>query len=90
VFPTSTLGGPAYIRALKSPFPDTPLIASGGVNQANAAEFIQAGASALGIGRDLIPPHAVARREGGWIRELSYRYLKIVSEARGNTSSRSR
>jgi 2-dehydro-3-deoxyphosphogluconate aldolase / (4S)-4-hydroxy-2-oxoglutarate aldolase len=83
VFPCTTLGGPAYIRTLKAPFPAIPLIAAGGVNQATAAEFIHAGAAAVGIGSDLIQPRAVARREGGWIRELSYRYLKMVSEARG-------
>jgi 2-dehydro-3-deoxyphosphogluconate aldolase/(4S)-4-hydroxy-2-oxoglutarate aldolase len=36
VFPCSALGGPAYIKALKSPFPTVPLIASGGVNQQSA------------------------------------------------------
>jgi 2-dehydro-3-deoxyphosphogluconate aldolase/(4S)-4-hydroxy-2-oxoglutarate aldolase len=83
VFPCSPLGGPAYIKVLKSPFPQVPLIASGGVNQHSAAAFIHAGAAALGIGHDLIQPDAIERREGGWIRELSGRYLKIVKDARG-------
>jgi 2-dehydro-3-deoxyphosphogluconate aldolase / (4S)-4-hydroxy-2-oxoglutarate aldolase len=82
VFPCSLLGGPAYIKALKSPFPKVPLIASGGVNQQSAAAFIHAGAAALGIGHDLIQPDAIERREGGWIRELSGRYLKMVKDAR--------
>jgi 2-dehydro-3-deoxyphosphogluconate aldolase/(4S)-4-hydroxy-2-oxoglutarate aldolase len=82
VFPCAPLGGPGYIKALKSPFPTVPLIASGGVNQQSAAAFIQAGAAALGIGRDLIQPDAIERREGGWIRELSGRYLKMVRDAR--------
>jgi 2-dehydro-3-deoxyphosphogluconate aldolase / (4S)-4-hydroxy-2-oxoglutarate aldolase len=81
IFPCSPLSGPAYIRALKFPFPDVPLIASGGVNQQTAADFIHAGAVALGIGRDLIQPEAIRRREGGWIRELSGRYLKMVRDA---------
>src|SRR5580693_1099778 len=51
VFPCSPLGGPGYIKALKSPFPTVPLIASGGVNQQTAADFIEAGAVAVGIGR---------------------------------------
>lgn len=83
VFPCSLLGGPAYIKVLKSPFPKVPLIASGGVNQQSAAAFIHAGAAALGIGHDLIQPDAIERREGGWIRELSGRYLKMVRDARG-------
>ena len=56
VFPCSQLGGASYIRALKSPFPDIPMIASGGVNQETAGDFIRAGAVALGIGRQLIHP----------------------------------
>ncbi len=84
VFPCSVLGGARYIRALKSPFPAIPLIASGGVNQQTAADFIHAGAVALGIGRDLIQPGAIQRRERGWIRELSGRYLKMVRDARGH------
>jgi 2-dehydro-3-deoxyphosphogluconate aldolase/(4S)-4-hydroxy-2-oxoglutarate aldolase len=82
VFPCAPLGGPGYIKALKRPFPQIPLIASGGVNQQTAAAFIHAGAAALGIGRDLIHADAIKRREGGWIRELSGRYLKMVRDAR--------
>ena len=77
------MGGAGYIRALKSPFPGIPLIASGGVNQQTAKEFIHAGAVALGIARDLIHADAIEHRERGWIREPSWRYLKMVREARG-------
>jgi 2-dehydro-3-deoxyphosphogluconate aldolase / (4S)-4-hydroxy-2-oxoglutarate aldolase len=87
VFPCAPLGGPAYIKALKRPFPQIPLIASGGVNQQTAADFIYAGACALGIGHDLIQPRAIERRERGWIHELSYRYLKMVSDARAEKAA---
>ena len=80
--PCAANGGPSYIRALKGPFSEVPLIASGGVNQTNAAEFIRAGAVALGIGRDLIHEDAIRRRERGWIMELARRYTKMVAEAR--------
>jgi 2-dehydro-3-deoxyphosphogluconate aldolase/(4S)-4-hydroxy-2-oxoglutarate aldolase len=82
VFPCAANGGPAYILALKAPFSEVPLIASGGVNQTNAMEFIRAGAVALGIGRDLIHQDAIKRRERGWIIELARRYKKMVAEAR--------
>src|SRR5215469_11006670 len=59
IFPCASLGGPAYIRALRAPFPQIPLIASGGVNQHTASEFIMAGAMALGIGGELIPHAAI-------------------------------
>ena len=76
------MGGPAYIRALKSPFPELRFIASGGVNQANAAEYILAGATAVGIGADLIHRDAINRREDGWIVELSRRYVQMIGQAR--------
>ena len=82
VFPCAANGGPSYIRALKGPFSEVPMIASGGVNQTNAVDFIRAGAAALGIGRDLIHQDAIRRRERGWIVELSRRYTKMVAEAR--------
>jgi len=82
VFPCSANGGPAYIRALKGPFSEVPLIASGGVNQTNAIDYIRAGAAALGIGRDLIHQDAIRKRERGWITELARRYLSMVKEAR--------
>lgn len=82
VFPCAQMGGPSYIRALKGPFPHLKLIASGGVTQANAADFILSGASALGIGGDLIPRKAIKLKESHWIRELARRFVAIVKEAR--------
>ena len=83
VFPCALLGGPSYIRTLKFPFPDVPFIASGGVTQGNAADYIVAGAVGLGIGRDLISNEAVQRRQFDWIRELAGRFLKTIRTARG-------
>ncbi len=82
VFPCAANGGPSYIETLKGPFSEVPLIASGGVNQTNAVDFIRAGAAALGIGRDLIHQDAIRRRQRGWITELARRYLKMVADAR--------
>jgi 2-dehydro-3-deoxyphosphogluconate aldolase/(4S)-4-hydroxy-2-oxoglutarate aldolase len=87
VFPCSRLGGAGYINALKSPFPYIPLIASGGVTQGNTADFILAGAAAVGIGRDLINREAVQRRELDWIRELAGRFLQIVKRARSQRAT---
>jgi len=82
VFPCSQVGGVSYIRALKRPFPHVPLIASGGVNQQTAADFILAGAAALGIGGDLIPQKAIHLRQPHRIHELARRYLNMVKGAR--------
>jgi 2-dehydro-3-deoxyphosphogluconate aldolase/(4S)-4-hydroxy-2-oxoglutarate aldolase len=82
VFPCAQAGGPAYIRALRGPFPQMRMIASGGVNQQTAAEFILAGAVAVGIGSELIPREAIQRRQEHWIGELARRFLAMVKEAR--------
>ena len=82
IFPCASVGGPAYIRALRGPFPHIPLIASGGVNQQTAEEFILAGATALGIGGELIPHEAIQRRQEHRIGELARRFLAIVKESR--------
>jgi 2-dehydro-3-deoxyphosphogluconate aldolase/(4S)-4-hydroxy-2-oxoglutarate aldolase len=73
---------PEYIRALRNPFPHVALIASGGVNQQNAGQFIHRGATALGIRGELIPPEAIERRDENWIQELVGRFLGIVERAR--------
>ncbi len=62
IFPCGNVGGPKYLKSLKAPFPNALLIPTGGVNAANAAEFIAAGAFALGVGADLVDPTAL--REG--------------------------
>jgi 2-dehydro-3-deoxyphosphogluconate aldolase / (4S)-4-hydroxy-2-oxoglutarate aldolase len=62
IFPCGNVGGPKYLRSLKAPFPNAQLIPTGGVNAANAADFIAAGAFALGVGADLVD--AAALREG--------------------------
>jgi 2-dehydro-3-deoxyphosphogluconate aldolase/(4S)-4-hydroxy-2-oxoglutarate aldolase len=82
IFPCAQAGGAGYIKALKGPFPDVPLIASGGVNQQTIEKFISAGAIAVGIGRHLIDPKAIQRREGDWVRELARRYLEMVKHTR--------
>jgi 2-dehydro-3-deoxyphosphogluconate aldolase / (4S)-4-hydroxy-2-oxoglutarate aldolase len=82
VFPCEQIGGDAYIRALKTALPQIPLIAAGGVNQHSAGKFILAGATAIGVGTELIPPEAIEQRESERIRELAQRFLGFVKEAR--------
>lgn len=89
VFPCAQVGGDTYIRALKGPFPKIPLIAAGGVNQQTAANFILAGAAAIGVGRELIPSEAVEKRQEGRIRELAHRFLNFVRTARSRTAAQS-
>jgi 2-dehydro-3-deoxyphosphogluconate aldolase/(4S)-4-hydroxy-2-oxoglutarate aldolase len=82
IFPCAQVGGPVYLRSLKVPLPQVPLIASAGVNQMSAFNFILAGATALGIGSELIPHEAVHRRHEEHIQEPACRFIKMVKAAR--------
>jgi 2-dehydro-3-deoxyphosphogluconate aldolase / (4S)-4-hydroxy-2-oxoglutarate aldolase len=82
VFPCVDIGGARYIRALKTSLPQIPLIAAGGVTQQTATSFLLAGATAIGVGTELIPADAIANRESDRIRELSHRFLGYVKDAR--------
>jgi 2-dehydro-3-deoxyphosphogluconate aldolase/(4S)-4-hydroxy-2-oxoglutarate aldolase len=82
VFPCSQVGGAGYIRALKGPFPNASLVAAGGVTQQTASDLIRAGATALGIGSELIPREAIRLRRAEQIVELARRFLSIVRAAR--------
>ena len=88
VFPCTQVGGEAYIKALNTALPQIPLIAAGGVNQRTAREFILAGATAIGIGKDLIPHEAIERKQADRIRELAHRYAASVKEARDLNAAR--
>jgi 2-dehydro-3-deoxyphosphogluconate aldolase / (4S)-4-hydroxy-2-oxoglutarate aldolase len=82
VYPCEALGGEKYIKALRTALPQIPLIAAGGVKQQTASGFILAGASAIGVGTELIPADAIANRETERIQELARRFLAAVSDAR--------
>jgi 2-dehydro-3-deoxyphosphogluconate aldolase/(4S)-4-hydroxy-2-oxoglutarate aldolase len=87
VFPCSQMGSENYIRALRAAWPHVPLIAAGGVNQLTASSFILAGASALGVGKELIPKEAVRQRRLDWISELAKRFVGFVKAARTQTAA---
>jgi 2-dehydro-3-deoxyphosphogluconate aldolase/(4S)-4-hydroxy-2-oxoglutarate aldolase len=82
IFPCSLIGADHYIRTLKRPFPDIPLIAGGGVNQQNAAHYILAGVSAISVGKELIPQESMLLHKPDRIRELTKRFATIVRTTR--------
>ena len=90
VVPCAHIGGAGYIQSLHQMFPQIPLVASGGVNQQNATNFIIAGAVALGVGRELIPPEAIYRRQQERIGELARRFLGFVQAGRDHLAARAR
>lgn len=82
VFPCNALGGASYLKALKAPLPQIDLIPTGGVSLKTAADFIKAGASALGVGADLVNLKALNEGQAGIITERARQYVEIVREAR--------
>jgi len=88
VFPCGNLGGPNYIKALKGPLPQVPLVPTGGVNLETAANYIKAGAAALGVGGELIVKKAVQARKAELIRGLAAQFVELVREARNQKSAK--
>ena len=86
VFPAGALGGASYLKSLKAPLPQIELVPTGGVSLKTAADFIKAGASALGVGADLVDTKALRAGEASIITERARQYVTIVSEARGTLS----
>jgi 2-dehydro-3-deoxyphosphogluconate aldolase / (4S)-4-hydroxy-2-oxoglutarate aldolase len=87
VFPCAPVGSENYIRILKKALAHIPLIAAGGVNQQTAQRFIVAGATALGVGGELIPEDALQRKQAARIRELAQRFVRFVNEGRGQLAA---
>jgi 2-dehydro-3-deoxyphosphogluconate aldolase/(4S)-4-hydroxy-2-oxoglutarate aldolase len=82
VFPCSAVGGASYIKALKAPLPQVELVPTGGVNLETAADFIKAGASALGLGSDLVDVKALREGRASVISERARKLVGIVQAAR--------
>ena len=82
VFPAEALGGATYLKNLKGPLPHVKIIPTGGVSLANAADFIRAGARAVGVGTELVNLNAIRAGNPGLIKERARQYLQIVNEAR--------
>ncbi len=82
VFPAAQLGGPEYIKAVRAPLPQILLVPTGGVNLRNAGAFIKAGATALGVGGELVDKKAVKENNFRVIMENTRAFLKMIGEAR--------
>ncbi len=87
VFPAGALGGAKYLASLKGPLPQIPMIPTGGVSLATAAEFLRAGAFALGVGSDLVDAKALAEGRPEVITATAQKYLEIVRQFRGQATA---
>jgi 2-dehydro-3-deoxyphosphogluconate aldolase/(4S)-4-hydroxy-2-oxoglutarate aldolase len=81
VFP-SEITGPTYLKALRAPLPQVRLMPTGGVNLQTAADFLKAGACALGIGGSLVSAEAIKNRDRAGIESLAKQYVAIVRHTR--------
>lgn len=82
VFPCGQVGGAAYIKALRGPLPQVPLVPTGGVNLATAGDFLAAGAAALGVGGELVQPAALKDKKPEVIVDAAQKFVEIVAKAR--------
>ncbi|MEZ7756704.1 bifunctional 4-hydroxy-2-oxoglutarate aldolase/2-dehydro-3-deoxy-phosphogluconate aldolase [Microbacterium paraoxydans] len=81
IFPAS-LGGPSYLGALRGPFPDAPLMPTGGVKPDNLADWFAAGAVAVGAGGDLANGAAIANGDWADIEERAARFAAALAATR--------
>lgn len=82
VFPCGAVGGAGYLKNLKGPLPQIKMIPTGGVSLTTAADFIKAGAAALGVGTDLVDVKAIRAGDAHIVTERAKQFVEIVSEAR--------
>jgi len=85
IFPVQSVGGAAYLRALRGPFPEIPLVPTGGVTLENMHEMFDAGAAAVGVGSELISKDALARRDYAAIGALAKEFLAAARQARAGS-----
>jgi len=82
VFPCNAMGGASYIKSLKAPLPQVDLVPTGGVSLATVADFVRAGASAVGAGADLVDVAKVRDGNAGVVTENARRYVESIKQAR--------
>src|SRR5438874_3723088 len=86
VFPCGQVGGAKYIKAIKGPLPQIPLVPTGGVNLSTAAEFLEAGAEALGVGGELVQAEALKSGKPEIVVETARKFVAIVKATRSRIS----
>ena len=83
IFPCNAVGGARYLKSLKAPLPQIEMVPTGGVSLQTAAEFIRAGALALGVGADLVDTEAIRAGDSRKVTEAARAYVSAVRAARG-------
>jgi 2-dehydro-3-deoxyphosphogluconate aldolase/(4S)-4-hydroxy-2-oxoglutarate aldolase len=81
VFPAN-IGGPEFIKAIKAPLPQVELVPVGGVGIENTADFIRAGASAVGVGSSLIDQKLLEKEDWSALEGRARRFIEEVDRGR--------
>jgi 2-dehydro-3-deoxyphosphogluconate aldolase/(4S)-4-hydroxy-2-oxoglutarate aldolase len=82
IFPCGAVGGAKYLRALRGPLPQVRMLPTGGVSATTAADYIAAGASALGVGSELVDTTALAAGQDQVLTERARELVAVVQAAR--------
>lgn len=86
LFPASN-GGPRYLREVRAPLADIPIVPTGGVALDNAADFVRAGAVAIGVGSALTPRDRIAAGDWSAITDLAARFVAAVRDGRAGPAA---
>ena len=78
IFPASSAGGPAHVKALRAVFPDVAFCPTGGVDARNAPDYFAAGAAFVGIGGKLVDERLLARGERGAVEQAARDVLGLM------------
>ena len=85
IFPAS-IGGPAYVKAIKGPLPQVKLVPTGGVSLENAGDFIKAGAEMIAAGGNLVPAKEIAAGMFDEIKRRAGQFVEAVASARSDAT----
>jgi 2-dehydro-3-deoxyphosphogluconate aldolase / (4S)-4-hydroxy-2-oxoglutarate aldolase len=87
IFPCSAVGGAKYIKALKAPLPQIEMVPTGGVNLETAADFLKAGASALGVGGELVDEKTIKEGRFDIFTERARKFVDVILQARSENEA---
>jgi 2-dehydro-3-deoxyphosphogluconate aldolase/(4S)-4-hydroxy-2-oxoglutarate aldolase len=77
-FPAQACGGAEFIKAIKAPLPHIPIIPTGGITREHVAEYLHAGALAVGVGSPLIPSSLIQARNADGLKAHAHGFLQAI------------
>ena len=86
IFPCGSVGGPAYMRALKGPFPQINFVVTGSVNLENVGQFLAAGVTAVGVGESIFESEAIQAGNVDAIAVNTRRFTDAIRSARSKAN----